>query len=428
MTGRLVARVGLLWRLALRNVVREARRSALIAAAMVIGLGLLMISRAIADGAHEAWISAGVRLGTGHVAIQAPGFLQTGSLSSRLDSAQLARAAAALDRPDIAPLVRRVAPHLSVSGMASSASGAIAVQIEGVDPEAERTFSELPEKLAGGRYLEPEDRLAAFVGVGLLARLGLQVGSRLVLTAQGAGGELEGQLVRVVGTFRTGIPEMDEGVVHIPLGTARRWLGTPGAVTTLAVLLRRSWDTPSVLRSLRAALGPAKASGIRVLSWREASPELDSAVRVDDFGDYVFHGILLAIVTLAILNAILMSVLHRRREFGVLQALGLTQRETGAVVFAEGVSLAGLSGVVGLVLGFAVTWLFWRHGLDLSALMKQDITVSGVAASPVIVPIFRFVQVLESLAFTLLIGVLASIYPARAAMRIDVAEAMTFDR
>jgi putative ABC transport system permease protein len=428
MTTRLSARVLLLWRLALRNVVRQARRSALIAAAMVIGLALLMISRAIADGAHEAWISAGVRLGTGHVAIQAPGFLETGSLSARLDSVRLARAAGALLQDGIQASIQSVAPRLSVSGLASSASGALPVRIDGVDPRAERAFSELPGKVFAGRYLEPDDRLAAFVGVGLAQRLGLRLGNRLVLTAQGAGGELEGQLVRIVGTFRTGIPEMDEGLVHIPLETARRWVGAPGAATTLAVLLHRSWDTPGVVRAIRAALGSTAGSGIRVLTWREASPELDSAVRIDDFGDYVFHAVLLAIVTLAILNAVLMSVLHRRREFGVLQALGLTRRETGAVVFAEGLSLTALSGAVGLVLGFAVTWLFWRDGLDLSALMKQDITISGVAASPVIVPVFRFVQVVQSLAFTLLIGVLASVYPARAAMRIDVAEAMTFDR
>lgn len=424
----LLLRLGLLWRLALRNVRRQARRSTLTGAAMVLGLALLMISRAVADGAHEAWITFGVRLGTGHVAIQAPHFLETGRLADRLDSTRLARARTALSDPAVARALRAVAPRLTVSGLASSASAAVPVQIEGVDPAAESIFSELPSKLAEGRYLDAHDRLAAFVGERLAHRLDAQIGSRLVLTVQNASGEIEGQLVRVVGTFRSGIPEMDEGVVQLPLTTARAWLGVPGAATTLALLLHSSRDAPAAVRALRTALGDAANDGLRVLSWREASPALDAAVRVDDLGDYVFHAFLLGIVALAVLNAVLMSVLYRTREFGVLQALGLTGRETGTVVFVEGLVLTALSGIVGIGLGFAVTWIFWRDGLDLSFLMSQDITLSGVAVSPIIVPEFRVAQVGQSLAFIVVMGVLASLYPAWQATRIDVAEAMKFDR
>jgi len=177
---------------------------------------------------------------------------------------------------------------------------------------------------------------------------------------------------------------------------------------------------------LREAL--AGTAGVSVLSWREASPELDAAVRVDDYGDYVFHFILFAIVALAILNAVLMSVLNRTREFGVLQALGLTPRQTGLVVFAEGVLLAGLSGVAGILLGLGITWGFWRNGLDFSAFMGRDFTLSGTIVNPVAIPQFRFSQVLWSLLWTAVIGVAASLYPARQAARIDPAAAMKFER
>jgi putative ABC transport system permease protein len=425
-SARPLRHAGILWRLAVRNVARDARRSALTASAMVFGLALLMISRAIADGAHESWILAGVRLGTGHVAIQAPGFQASGALADRLDSADVARAAAALAAPDIAALVRQVAPRLTVDGLASSASAGVPVQITAGDPAVEPAFVGSEAKLVAGRPLRPGDGLTAVIGTGLATRLGLGVGGRLVLTAQASGGDIEGQLAHVVGVFRTGIPEIDEGSVHLPLATARRWLGVPGAVTTLAVLLHSSRATDRVVRALRRAL--ADDARIRVLSWEQASPELESAVRVDDFGDYVFHGTLFAIVALAILNAVLMSVLSRSRELGLLQALGLTGRQTGLVIFAEGLTLTALSGLAGMALGFGVTWLFWRHGLDLSWLMSQDLTVSGVVVSPVIVPEFRAMQAVQSVASIAVIGVVASLYPARQATRIDVAEAMKFDR
>jgi len=442
------ARWLVLARLALRNTLRQARRSALTASAMVVGLALLMMSRAIGDGAHEQWITDGVRLALGHVALEAPGWQASGSLDDRLDSAQVSaarRAVAELSAPGRTgrPVrVRAAAVRLTVSGLASSPGSAVPVRIEGVDPSAEAAFSELDERLASGRYLEPSDRLAAFVGAGLADRLGLHLGSRLVLTAQGAAGDVAEQLVRVRGLFRTGIPEVDDGLVQIPLSTARQWLGTPGAATAVSVLLGSSQSTSDAVEALRARLGshPATAAdgpgdppgagapGIRVLSWKQASPELESAVRIDDFGFYVFMVVLFAIVALAVLNAVLMSVLDREREFGVLEALGLTRAETGSVVFTEGLLLAVLSGILGVALGFGVTWLLWRHGLDLSALYGNDLSISGAVINPVIVPIFRPARVAEAAAYVVVIGGLASLYPARVAMRIDVAEALKFDR
>ncbi len=421
---RLPSRLGVYLHLAWHNVIRNARRSALTAAAMALGLAVLVWSKAIGDGAHETWVTSGVRMGTGHVAVQAPGFQRSGSLADRLDASRLAAAESALTDPSLAATVRAAAPRLTVSGLASSPTAALPVQIRGVDPAAEAAFSDLPRALVAGAFLADDDRLGAVVGVALARRLSLGIGSRFVLTAQAAGGDIAGQLVRVAGTFRTGVPALDEGLVYLPIRTARAWLGAPDAATTLAVLLRSSRATDRVVRDLRARLG----AGTEVLSWREAAPELDSAIRIDDWGGYVFLVILFAIVALAILNAVLMSVLNRHREFGVLQALGLTRRETGFVVFTEGLMLSVVSGIIGIVVGFAVTWVFWRDGLDMSGLMKNDITLSGALVSPVLVPEFRVSQLLLCLAATLCIGVAASLYPARQATRIDVAEAMKFDR
>ena len=123
-----------------------------------------------------------------------------------------------------------------------------------VDPELERHFSALHEKLQEGRWLEPDDRLQAYVGARLASRLKLKEGSRFVLTAQDASGEITGQMVRVAGTFRSGIPEMDEGFLQIPLATAQEWLGVPGAVTSEAILLRNSRDVRPVRPNCESAL------------------------------------------------------------------------------------------------------------------------------------------------------------------------------
>ena len=413
-----------LLRLAGRGVLREARRSVLTASAMALGLALLMFSRSLADGGHEDWINAGVRMGAGHVLIQAPGHRESGSLEDRLSESQAdvsLAALGALEGPS-APLATTL--RLSTNGLASSASSAVPAVIQGVDPEIEAGFSHVVEKLTEGRYLETDDRLAAYVGSGMAERLGLSLGSRFVLTAQSTGGDIEGQLVRVVGIFRTGLPEVDEALVHIPIATARSWLDADGAVTTVGAILQGSRIVPEVVSELRAELEP---SGVRVLSWREAYPELDAAVRIDDYGDFIFHGILFTIVALAVLNTVLMSVLYRKREFGVLQALGLTPNETGLVVFTEGLLLTALAGIVGIALGLAVTWVFFRDGLDFSGLMNEDFTFSGIVMDPVVFPEFRFLHILQSAVSIAVVGISASIYPAYQATKIDVGEALKFE-
>jgi ABC-type lipoprotein release transport system permease subunit len=413
-------------RLALRNLWRQKRRTILSGSAMVLAMALLMFSRAIAEGGHEDWITSGVRMGGGHVSVQAPEYATRRTLDHRLSPEARAAVQDAVKEPQVQRRLVAAAPRLTVQGLASSTEAALPVAIMAVDPELERKFSALDEKLEEGRWLEPDDRLHAYIGARLAERLDLDEGSRFVLTAQDASGEISGQMVRVAGTFRSGIPEMDEGLVQMPLATAQEWLGVPGSVTEEGLLLRESRDVAPVERALGQALADWSDQTV-VLNWRESMPELNAAVRMDDWADYVFHLVLFVIAATAIVNTILMSVMYRTREFGVLRALGLERREVGEVVFIEGMILTAISGVVGMAIGAAVVWGFFRNGLDFSALWDMEMEAAGVVIDPVIVPRFAWNQILLSLFFILTIGSLSSIYPAWRATRIDVAEAMKFE-
>jgi ABC-type lipoprotein release transport system permease subunit len=420
------SRFPILARLAVRNLRKSLRRSLLTGAAMVVGVGLLAMSRAFAEGGHEDWIESGVRIGTGHIALQAPRFHARRTIEHRLGPDEVRAVLAALRDPTLADDALEVAVRLELQGLASSAAAAVPVMVNGVEPDVERRFAELDTALEQGRYLEPGDRLHAYIGVKLAERLDLELGSRLVLTAQDASGEIAAQLVRVAGIFRTGLPEMDERFVQVPLETAREWVGTQGAATSVAVLLHSSHRVRGVQRALLERLASHRDQ-IRVLTWQEAMPALEAAVKMDDFGDYVFHVVTLVIVALAIVNTILMSVLHRTREFGVVRALGLTPGDTGTQVMIEGLVLSAVSGVIGIIVGFAVTWLFWRDGLDFSGMMGDGIRGAGVMLKPVFYPQFTPRVLLQSFTFVFAVGVLASLYPAYRATKIEIADAMKFE-
>ena len=422
-------RLGILVELACRNLVRHLRRTILTSLAVLIGGTLLMITFPLGDGTHEAWIESAVRMGSGHLSIQRPGFQTSRKIEDRLSQEARDEAQAALEAEDVRRYVAAVSPQLSVSGLASSPTGARPIQIVGVESEAEASFGILDEKTVEGRYLEREDRLAAYVGAGLAEGLELRLGSRLVLTAQDASGEIAGQLVRVIGIFRTGVPEVDQSLVHVPLATAGAWLGTGEDVTQIAVLSGSSLHVDPLRRALERKLAePIERGGLSVMVWREAMPELDAAVKIDDFGNYLMQGILFTIIALGIVNTVLMSVLHRYREFGVLQALGLTPAQTGTLVLLEGLVLTAFSGIAGVALGLFITWFFWRDGLDFSSMLNEEWSFSGVVMEPVIIPMFRIARVVQALLFLLVVGALASLYPAFRAARIDVTEAMKFER
>ena len=417
--------------LALRNLRRNVRRTFLTAMTLIIGGALLIFSLLFGDGTHEQWIDSGVRTGSGHVTIEHPEFRLSRKIEDRLPASVLPVVMTALESPDIAEHVSSVFARLTVTGLASSAAGARPAQILGVDSAVEAALSPLDDQVVEGRYLEPDDRLAAYVGAGLVESLDLRLGSRLVLTAQDAKKDVTGQLVRVVGVFRSGLPELDQSVIHIPLATAGEWLGAGHDVTKIGVLVDDSARVPLLVEHLQRELAESIARGeTTVMGWREAMPALRDGVLIDEWGNYLMFGILFVIIGFNIVNTVLMSVLDRHREFAVLQALGLTPRQTGAVVLVEGLILTGVGGVAGVGLGLFLTLFFMGNGFDMSRISDAmgEMTFTGVAIDPVIYPLFRMTRVIQSMGWILLIGAVASLYPAIRAATVDVAEAMKFER
>ncbi len=414
--------------LALRNLRRHLRRTMLTGSAMVVGGAVLVFSFTLDDGSHEQWIDSGVRLGTGHVTVERPEYRMSRRIDDRLTADVRRAAEQALESPEIASRVAATSARLSISGLASSAEGARPARIVAVDPIAEADFGTFDDRLIEGRYLEPGDELAACVGDGLAASLQLDVGSRFVVQAQDTEREIAGQLLRVVGIFRSGVPAVDRAMIHIPLDTAADWLGSAADVTNVAVVLADSGATGRVAEHLERALAaPITTGDARVMGWRESDPALAAAITIDAFGNYVIHGFLFVIIAVGIVNTVLMSVMHRHREFGVLQALGLTPSQTAAIVLIEGLTLCIASGLTGVGLGLAGMWYFFGDGLDMSAVMGE-MTFSGAVVDPVVVPRFLPWRIGQITGFILCLGIASSLYPAWRAARIDVTEAMKFDR
>ncbi|MBI3303289.1 MAG: ABC transporter permease [Deltaproteobacteria bacterium] len=422
----------LLIKIAWRNLWRNPRRTLLTALALGLGLALLLIAVGMNDGRNEQMIANGVRLGGGHVVVQAKGYQETHSQELLLPAAVVSATEELLHAGEMMHALQGVSPRLLASGLLSSAANASGVGIVGVIPEKERSVSLAAQRIVEGGYLDDSKPSGVVIGAELARKLEVQVGSKVVLMAQAirpvhadegeaAEGEIQSALFRVVGIFRTGLQEVDAYVIHLPLSAAQALLGEPDQVTQVAIFLQQESDSPLVARRLRQRLAGAPAE---VLTWRESMVELAQVVWLGSAFRYVMLGFVLVMVGLGLLNTILMAVLERRYEFGVCAALGLGPGQLAGIVLSESLALAVISVALGLALGLSVHHYFATSGLDLRWFTETSFSTAGTVIDPILYSHLSLSRVAWSGSIVFVMAAVMALYPALKAARTELSAAL----
>ena len=404
-------------RLAWRSLWRHRRRTVITVVSIGFGLALFVFSVSLAAGMYARLIDDAVRMQAGHVTVEHADYRDAPAVDLRVrDAGALAARIEAL--PGVEGTKRLVLGQ----GVARSGTGAAGVAVMGVEPAVEARTSPLARRLVAGRYLAPDDGARVVVGAALAERLDLAEGKKLVITTNDASGALVEALFRVAGVFRTGAEEVDGYVVQAPLDAVQRLYGL-GAdeVTQLGVVLVDPGRQRAVARGVAALVDDPR---IAVRPWQEELPELAAFIRIDRTSDYIFHGLLLALVLFTIFNTLLMSVLEREREFAVLLAIGTSPAELRRQVLLESAYIGALGCAVGLLLGGAFAGLVQVYGLDLTRFYREGLTISGLAVSTTLHArvTARALALLGGGVFlaTLLLGV----WPMRRAGRVAIADVL----
>jgi ABC-type lipoprotein release transport system permease subunit len=295
------------------------------------------------------------------------------------------------------------------------------VLVTGIDPAREWTINPFAKGLIEGHLIDGTSLRDAVVGKGLVEALQLKVGGKLVLMSQAGGEDLQSELVRVAGVLDTGLEEVDERAVYVSLEFAGLLGGKPGHLHEAAVVLADARLLPRVLSAVRGMLPP----GVEARPWDEAMPDLASHIRVDLFSLRLIIGFIFLIVLIGTVNTLLMSVLERTREFGVMMALGVpTPFLTGMVLF-EGALMGLLAAGVGTALGSAVTAALAHWGVDLTSLYGADrIEVSGIVFSGVMRARWSPVSMAVMAMTVGLLYPLAAVYPAWRVTRLRPVDTM----
>jgi ABC-type lipoprotein release transport system permease subunit len=397
------------WRLALRGLGRQPRRSGVVLAAVAIGLGALVLAMALQYGLIEQMVETAIRTEIGDLQAHAREWNEAAPLERRLPEAQ--SLAALADQPTLLG----VAPRVRGEGLAQSPRASVGVRVLGADSLREPSVSTLASFVREGAWLGAEARRVV-IGAGLARRLGVAVGGKLVLSVQDARGDLTGEAFRVGGIVNAPSRELDESVVVVRIDEAQRLYAMPGEISELALRARDAERLDLASAAATRALG----EGARVETWRELEPMLVAMLGLFDQMGWIVYAAIFVAMAFGIANVLLMSVFERTREIGVMLAIGMQPARMVAIVTAESVVLVITGVALGLALGFGAIWLL-RDGIDLSA-WSEGLREFGVPT--LLKPVPRAGDVWAPLWVAGVTALIAGFWPALRAVRIRPAEAL----
>ncbi len=384
---------------------------------IAVGFALALIFLGLADGFHNQLIRNAVRLGSGNLTVEHEEYPDEPTNDKLVQGASALR-----DRIRGFPGIRNVSERIIVRGLLYTAENSAGVAIMGVDPASDMTRRTLEPKITEGRYLREEDERGVLIGEDLARRLEASLGGKAVVTAQDASGQISSQLVRVRGIFRTGIQEMDGYFAQVSLPLARALLGISEGATQLAVFLEKEKDQACIKQKIEPLLSASKAA---VFDWEDVMPDLVLFVQMDNAGTYIFMGIIMVVVALGILNTILMSVLERTREFGLMVALGMAPGRLLVLVVLETMFLSLVSLGVGAVLGLGAHLYFAEHGFDMGFGSDRQLSAAGAVFDSVLYSELAPDRVLVLVGIVFSVTLAVGIYPAVRAARVDPVRAIT---
>ena len=404
----------LFWQMAWRNVWRYRRRSLLTVLTIALGLAFDILMRGIGDGFHEQMVDNSVRAGIGHIEIHRSGYQHDPALLKTLPKLSLLEQVVPRT-----PHLRGYSFRVLGDGLASTAENSSGVRIIGIVPDAERRVSTIDRAVIAGQFLNERMSRPVLIGERLSQSLGARLDDKIVLLVQAADGSMGAQLFRVAGIFRSGSPDLDRGVVYLLRNDAQSLFSLGDGVSEAALLLDSSQSVPGAQQFLSSRLTGAP---VEILPWYVVEPFLQQFIQLDDAFFYIIVLILFIVISVGILNTVMMSVLERVREFGVMMALGTKPRQIVRLVMQESAALALVGAALGAALGSAATIWFAYSGIDLSR-YAAGASALGITTTVIYPELTSRNLVVSDLSVVLVVLVVA-LYPAVKAAGLRPVEAI----
>ncbi|MBN1464152.1 ABC transporter permease, partial [candidate division KSB1 bacterium] len=329
----------MMFKIALRNALRQKRRTILTLLTMVGGFVLAAVSIGWSDGSYNNIINMFTRNHLGHIQIHGQGYLDKPSIYNSI--ADYEEIGGAIQR---LPGAETWTPRLFAAGLASAGDHSATAQIIGIDPAREQRATRFAQKIVAGTTLGEQPEHGVVLGKNLAEVLRAQIDDELVIVSQAADGSIANDLYHIVGIMQSGEEMSDRTSLYMHLADAQVLFTLESRVHEIAIIIEDLGAINAMMKKIREQPGIAELS---VEPWQEFARSFYQAMKADLEGMWIMIFVIVLIVAIGVLNTVLMSVLERTREYGVAKAIGTRPGQ----IFCQVMYEVNLLALVAIILG-----------------------------------------------------------------------------
>lgn len=401
-----------------RNLWRHRRRSIVVISSIAIGIFAMMLSMGIMNGFNVQMVENTISTSLGHVAIHAKGFQDNMKLEYNFVPGEKVLRAVEANRE-----IESYTPRLKVQGMIRSSETSRGVLIVGIDPMREKTVSKIYEYTLhenGSRFLESQEADEVLISRAMADLLNVMVGDKVVVMIQDSDNDIVGTGLIVTGIYQTPVDAFDKYMVFVGLKKLQGITGVGNAISELNIITKDKEIVESVARFLTARIDDPS---LEILTWKEMAPNLVSAIKLYDSMMFVFFMIIFVTVIFSVANTLIMAIMERFHEIGVMKCIGTSPTRIFMMILFEALNLGAVGLLAGVASGLALIGALSVTGIDFSAFM-ESMRLWG--SGSVIYPTLRLYDIAMATVVVLFTTLTAALYPAVKAARIKPLEALHY--
>jgi ABC-type lipoprotein release transport system permease subunit len=355
-------------KLAWRNLWRNKRRTLITTSSIVFSVFFACIMRSMQEGSYDSIIGNLVKFYSGYLQVQDTAYWEEKTLENSIEyDSLLIQSISGIDD------ITLVTPRLESFALSAYKENSKPVFVIGIDPEKEDRIIQLSQKIVNGDFLSRQDE-GALIAEGLARFLKINVGDTLVMISQGYRGVSAAGKFAVRAVFKHPAPEFNNTMVFLSLNAAQNFYSAEGRYTSDVIMVEDHYEVKKAKKAIADFLPADK----KVMTWDEMHPELISMVEGDRAGGIIMLWVLYLVIGFGIFGTVLMMVNERRREFGVMNAIGMQKNRINLMLFFEIVLLALLGTIGGLLVTSPAIIYFYQHPIPLTGDMAEVMLEYGM--------------------------------------------------
>ncbi|PWJ44585.1 ABC transporter permease [Sediminitomix flava] len=410
--------MSLIAKMAWRNVWRNRRRTIISVASICMAVILSVFMRSLQKGGQYNMAKVTIEQ-MGHIQLHKEGYWKDKSINELMpQSEEQEKKLKAYQE------VRQIIPRLDAFALSVSEKTTQASFVTGIEPEKERNFTELDERIVEGKFLDSNSQ-GVMIAQGLADYLQMGIGDTLVLWGSGYHAQQAAGKYPIEGILKLSNPELNRMAVYLPLEQAQELFSAYGLVSAYLLDLdvkpqglKVSKDLLTFQEHLKSSFG----ADVEVMNWAELAPDMVQSLEFDDIGGIVMVGILYIIIAFGIYGTLMMMTMERGKEFGVLVGVGMSKWKLAELVTIESLILAVLGLGISLAVSIPLVHHFFVNPIELTGEAAKQMELMGM--DPLIPTILDFGVVLIQVIIIFTIVMLSLSYPFYKIVQLRVAEAL----